>query len=708
MTIWKLIIFVIQNLALVLSSLFIVSRLYKYKVEEPAKLILSVFTIFVSQIILIEIVLGVIGKISHENILALTALSFITTAIFFGKDTFKNLSTGTNKSTTSLLILYIVFLPLLILFLIRAFSAILQIPLEYDVVAYHLPFVVEWINTKSLMNIYYTAFASPIGYYPGNYELLDLWMIAPFKNDFLVNILNFPLMIFLGITIYKILRNINLQKTTSLILSGLLFYMPVFMRQAGTGLTDIFFCLSFALSIYFLQEIYRNKNNPFKKHLNLGAYILFGLNIGLLMGTKYPGILIGTIPVLLLLIISSNKLKLLGISAISAFLTGSFFFIRNWLDSGNPIFPVEVKGFGWKFFDGYLGTNEKLLNTSLIENLKDIEGIKSFIVQYYNLIGLPGILAIISIVGIFGLLIYKIFAKNSKEDLKLSVILLVSSLLYLFLYINLPFSYSHIPQNTRYSMPFLIIGVINMGFIYSRMKALNPLFDLVILGAIFYTLFLTILNPSASIELTDRIILDTSLIGNYPWYFILSSASFIFMFTAIYLIFILNPGRKKILIIVPVLLISIILRFPVATFAITEREKLIERTRDTLQKDKKIKSKINAAIYLDKNTNSSKIAYSGFNYHYLLFGRNLQRQVDYININECETCRYIDYKNSEKSIRRDPSYENWIKNLKKENKEYLVLDMDQAKEEEAWVLDNKKNFSQIFEESSLKIYKISY
>lgn len=700
-----------------MSSLFIASRLYRYKVEGTAKLILSVFTIFVSQIILIEIILGIIGKISYENILALTALSVIVTGIFWGKETFKNLSTGVNKSSPSLLILYIMFLPLLILFLIRGFSAMLQIPLEYDVVAYHLPFVVEWINTKSLMNIYYTAFASPIGYYPGNYELLDLWMMIPFKNDFLVNILNFSLMIFLGITLYKILRNINLQKSTSLILSGLLFYMPVFMRQAGTGLTDTFFCLSFALSIYFLQEIHKNKNNPFKKHSNISAYIFFGLNIGLLAGTKYPGILIGIIPILLLLIVlfsksSEKKLlekfKLAGMSAASALLTGSFFFIRNWIDSGNPIFPVEVKAFGWKIFDGYLGTNEKLLNTSLIENIKDVEGIKTFIVQYYNLIGLPGILAIISIIGVWGIFIYKLFTKNSKEDLKLSIILLISSLLYLFLYINLPFSYSHIPQNTRYSMPFLIMGIINIGFVYSRIKAINPILDLAILSSIFYTLFLTILNPSASIELTDRIILDANLIKDYPLYFMLSSASFLFLFAAIYLIFTLDSGRKKTLIIVPLMLAMIILRLPVATFAITEREKLIEHTRDTLQKDDKIKSKINAAIYLDKNATNSKIAYSGFNYHYLLFGRNLQRQVSYININECDQCRYVDYKNSEKSIRRDPSYENWMKNLKKENKEYIVLDTEQSKEEDGWAINNKKNFAPVFEESSIKIYKISY
>jgi len=717
MTITNILIFFAQNIALILSSLFIAAKIYKYKVEGLSKFILSVFTIFVSQIVIIEIVLGIIGKISYENILILTALSLITTGILFGKETWNKLSTGPVSSKPSVLTIYIVFLPLLCIFLIRAFSAMFQVPLEYDVVAYHLPFVVEWMNTKSLMDIYYSAFASPIGYYPSNYELLNLWTIIPFRNDILVNILNFPLMIFLGITINKILKNLSVQKNTALILTGALFYIPIFIRQGGTGLTDIFFCLTFALSIYFLQEIYKYRTNPFKANSIKTAYVLFGLNTGLLVGTKYLGLIIATIPIILFLLISlypsaqkkiRDRLKLIGISAISSLLTGGFFYIRNWISSGNPLFPVDLNIFGWKIFEGYLGTNEKLLNTSLAENLNDLAGTKSFLVQYYNLIGLPGTLAVLSIIGVLGILIYKLFKKNSKEDLIMGTVLLASSIIYIYLYIKTPFSYSHIPQNTRYSMPFLIIGIMNIGFIYSKAKAIKPLFDLGVFIAIFYTLFLMILHPSNGVELTDRVILDTSLINDYPGYFFTSSISLIALISGIYLLFTMTSGKRKNVTIISLLIVSAIVRIPIVTFAETEREKLVEHTRDTLQRDEKIKSKINAAIYLDKTAELSKIAYTGFNYHYLLFGRKMQREVDYININECGECRYGDYKSSEKSIRRDPSFENWFKNLKEKNKEYLVLDIDQAKEEYDWALSHPKNFVQTFSETSLKIYKITY
>jgi|GEM_PF-2151516 len=713
MTISNLLIFLAQNLALILSSIFITAWLYKYKVEGLTKFILSVFTIFVSQIIAIEIILGILGKISYGNALILTTISFIFTGILWGRETFKRLLINSSGEKPSPLILYIIYLPLLIIFLIRTFSAMLQVPLEYDVVAYHLPFVVEWIKTKSLMGIYYTAFASPIGYYPSNYELLNLWTILPFNNDFFVNILNFPLLALLGIALYKILRNLNTEKNTALILTGALFYIPIFLRQGGVGLTDIFFCLTFALFMYFLQEIYKNRKNPFKKDSIKTAYILFGLNIGLLLGTKYLGIVISIIPIFLLLLICiftkiQKRWKLLGISAISAFITGGFFYIRNWINSGNPIFPVDLKIFGIKIFEGYLGTNEKLLNTSLAENIENLEGVKSFLIQYYNLIGLTGVLGILSIIGVLGILVYKIFEKNSKEDLITSMVLFLSSVIYLCLYIKTPFSFSHIPQNTRYSMPFLIIGIMNIGFIYTKIKSLKPMFDLGMFAAIFYTLFLMILHPKDMISLTDRVILDTDLIKNYPGYFLASSISFITLITGIYLLFIMTSGKRKNYLIIGLILISIIIRIPIATFASTERESLIEHTRDTLQKDDKMKSKINAALYLEKNTIATYIAYSGFNYHYLFFGRSMNKKPEYININECLDCRYLDYKNSEKSIRRDPSFENWFKNLKEKKKEYLVLDIDQAKEEYDWALANNKNFKEVFSENSMKIYKIAY
>ena len=121
---------------------------------------------------------------------------------------------------------------------------------------------------------------------------------------------------------------------------------------------------------------------------------------------------------------------------------------------------------------------------------------------------------------------------------------------------------------------------------------------------------------------------------------------------------------------------------------------------------------IKVADWLNKNAPQGKIAYSGFNFHYPLYGRDLAREVDYININECADCRYVDYKNSEQSIRRDPDFDAWIFNLKKKNKEYLVVDPVKIKTvpsyEFEWANKNPDIFKEVFYVKNIHVFKIFY
>ncbi len=107
-----------------------------------------------------------------------------------------------------------------------------------------------------------------------------------------------------------------------------------------------------------------------------------------------------------------------------------------------------------------------------------------------------------------------------------------------------------------------------------------------------------------------------------------------------------------------------------------------------------------------KETPIKKIAYSGFNWHFLLYDDALKREVRYININHCQGCTYFDFKDEKDSIRANPSKENWIQNLNNFGAEYLITkDYPNIKNwEEIWAKEEK--FMKVFDENGVKIFDL--
>ncbi len=628
MTPLSLIQFFFLNLATLISSVILCSLVNNFKAQKISKIIIQTFTVYFSQIILIEIILGIFGKISHLNVSIFTYTIFTTLLIFFGKKTFQKFQIE-KFETPPWIILTLVFTPLLILGFIKFLSAISSPPMEYDSLAYHLPFIVEWLKTGSLLTPYYSAFAGPISYYPDNYELLGLWSMLPFNNDFFADLLNFPILVLLGIVLYSVQRNFNISKKISLLTIAVIFYMPVFFHQLGTALTDLFFALNFATIIYFLQQFYY-----VEKSEKNSAAIFFGLSLGIFIGTKYLGLVYAIIPIIFFLALCGKKFGALILGLASCIITGSFFYIRNFVDVGNPIFPAELKIFGLKIFEGYLGLTEKISSLSLNSNITNLQGLKEFIVKFYQNIGIQITVILAGIIFLLIFIIYKkITKKLSLKSFLTGMFFIIIPIIYFYLYWIAPYTYVNLAENIRYATPFLITGAITMG-----------------------------------------------------------------------LALIQNDFAKKIFVAATVLTIVHTLVF--------RGEFRLENFSINYENQPQLKNILSAAEWIEQNTPSdSKIAYAGFNLHYPLYGRTLKREVDYVNINECLECRYGDFKNHPLSIRRNPSYENWLKNLTSKDKDYLVLYPffveKNANYELIWATSHKEKFTEVFNKGFAYVYKIN-
>src|SRR3989338_4985692 len=124
MTSLALIQFFLLNLATLISSMISCSLISNFKQQKISKIIIQTLTIYFSQIILIEIILGIFGKISYLNVSIFVYTIFITLLFFYGKKTFQKFQIE-KFETSPWIILTLTFTPLLILSFIKFIGTIL-------------------------------------------------------------------------------------------------------------------------------------------------------------------------------------------------------------------------------------------------------------------------------------------------------------------------------------------------------------------------------------------------------------------------------------------------------------------------------------------------------------------------------------------------------------------------------------------------------
>lgn len=705
------VVFLLLNIAVLFSALSFSAWLNKKRAFDLGYWLLSSFVLYCSSILIIEIILGILGQL---NLFALCLATFIfstITLLFTWKEAWKALklfwANSFSKEQRKYFKLFLIGIsPMFFLLTVRAFNVSLQMPLEQNAVVYHLPFVVEWMQTGSLMQIYYSAFSGPLGNYPSNYELLDLWFMLPFQNDFFANLLNFPLYAVLALGLYETAKKMGLGAKLALACSMAPFYMPVFIRQAGIPLVDLFFAICFLLCVYFSFDFFKKPKS--------GSALLFGLSLGLFVGTKYLGLIYGA-PLFALFLVtlfaqrkSVGKASHLILASLGVFLTGSFFYIRNWILDGNPLFPVEISLLDHVLFEGYGSDNAKLENTSLLHNVRDLGSLKIFIKEYFYMTGPLGLASIAAPV-FYGMSFFKKgFYKKYHKALLLGLFLSLASLLYFALYFKAPYTHRDLLQNVRYSLPFLLLGLLNIALLLKLFT--KPSIQFFVFATVFaYSFPFLILDIRDHVPYASQLLLDWPSLWKHVGLFVLCSSSALFFVAA----WVWRLKKRNIAALN--LLLCFVLGVSSFTLLNEKRFELMLEYPDehvlgrSFGRGQKHLDAIAAANWINKNAPEANIAYSGLNYHYHFFGPHLSRQVDYVNINECLECRYADYKHSPKSIRRDADFGYWLNNLRALNKDYLVVNpeiVDTYNYEYAWAEVHPEIFKRVFEKNDTFIYAI--
>jgi Dolichyl-phosphate-mannose-protein mannosyltransferase len=349
-------------------------------------------------------------------------------------------------------------------------------PLAVDTLNFHLPSVAAWIQSGSLWQI--DVFLSDVapGHYPNNGDVLLLAAVLPWSNDFLSHLAHYPVYLLTGAAVYALARELRASRAAAAAASALLLATPAVLVPALiSSYTDILALFGFAVGVLFLLRHHRTGHRS--------ELVLAGLALGVTFGTKWYGV--STVAVVLAVwalaslvsgrgsgTVARQAAALAGLIA----LAGGIWMLRNWVESGNPVFPVRVAPLGLEIFDAPRDVVREMGGFALVDYVDDPDVWVDWILpQYRDVLSLS---ALVLLTG-FVLAVAALVARGRHEDAGWRPLLAaaLACALILVAYAFTPYSAGG-PEgmptlagsDSRYSMPAFVIAAALCAWVAGRFR----------------------------------------------------------------------------------------------------------------------------------------------------------------------------------------------------------------------------------------------
>jgi len=238
---------------------------------------------------------------------------------------------------------------------------------EGDSLNYHIPIAKAFLDGH-ITNPEFIKAVPLLKYYPGSSEgILSVLILFGIP----INIYNvFAVFIFYFVLVFSGKR-FKLSNELSILFATSVVTLHTIVRWINTQVIDIWLAIFFMLSLSLLQK-------PEKK---ISYFLIFGFSLGMLVGTKYTGIVFSIV----LLIFNFKKIiNILNPKRFIAFLTpftffGLLWYLRNFLLTNNPVYPLS-----FLFFKGdYVGIENNVFRSFTYPN-----GVNNFFNAFLSEFGL--------------------------------------------------------------------------------------------------------------------------------------------------------------------------------------------------------------------------------------------------------------------------------------------------------------------------------
>lgn len=218
---------------------------------------------------------------------------------------------------------------------------------NWDSLNYQLYMPAFWYQQRQLamVSLPYGDVAPP--YYPMNANLFYLWLILPFDTIAVADIGQAPFALLTALSVYMIARQLDLSPVVARRAGILTLFVPMVSATAGLWSTnDVIFAAIWLLSLAMVQRAARTAT--------LRDLVLASIALGLTIGTKGFALTFGILLAPWLAWAwwryGCCSWQRLGLGAIAMIIPlgtlASFSYVRNWLLTGNPLYPYRFR-FGW-------------------------------------------------------------------------------------------------------------------------------------------------------------------------------------------------------------------------------------------------------------------------------------------------------------------------------------------------------------------------
>jgi hypothetical protein len=214
---------------------------------------------------------------------------------------------------------------------------------------YHLPFAVRWLQDGSLSRTWtpFGEMAAP--YFPGNGEVWMAWLLALVGDDRFSKVSQWFFLPPCALALVGLARNANGGSVAAawppIAWCGCILVVVTSVKP------DVDVPMTFALlaGLLLLDRAWRESNQADRNR----SLMLAALSFGAAAGTKSVGLMFGLGPMLLVLWSARRSWTAMSGCVVGAIVGGSYWYIRNWVQMGNPVYPLKISLGGRMLFDGW-------------------------------------------------------------------------------------------------------------------------------------------------------------------------------------------------------------------------------------------------------------------------------------------------------------------------------------------------------------------
>jgi hypothetical protein len=234
----------------------------------------------------------------------------------------------------------------------QAVVAVVLAPYAYDALTYHLVAVVTWMQSHRLAE---SALTPCCAHYPLTPELLFAWPMVITRSDAAVNLVQVAFIVLGAFAVAGLARSLGARGPLVAFAGAAFAATPIVLAQGPTEFVDVMIA---SWTLAALHSTVRFVRAP-----DVRRVVPAALATGLLLGSKGTGLIwaVAIGATLLVAAVWSARRHVLtvrgaasaiAVVALACVALGSFWYVRNVAEHGNPVYPFRLAVAGVVIFDG--------------------------------------------------------------------------------------------------------------------------------------------------------------------------------------------------------------------------------------------------------------------------------------------------------------------------------------------------------------------